>query len=278
MCFFILLGFACKTKNEQKIQADLKKNEDTIKAKKSITPDFSEPKYDSSYYSFINKLIKQDKFIFDTTFKPRQISILNKQSGISRVVCNCDSFLIQCIDSNRVDYFKSYLEIDNRLFDLQQYKFENSTFQRDNLENIDYGIWCSTIKKFKLASQNYYLIPAGFRMCNGSGCAQNFYFLYNQTFKKLSVFANFRWGGYFGDINQDNVLDYVDATYQGDWVAPDSVKIEAYTQLSNGHFTKMRDKQGNPYFIILTFEGIVSPMNTKNTRIAQSYWMDSLHN
>ena len=92
-------------------------------------------------------------------------------------------------------------------------------------------------------------------MCNGSFCGYGFEFLYHINARQLYAFEHFRSKGYFGDVNQDMVLDYMELNPKSPEIL-DTISLNFYTLNTERRvFEPLKDEKGDSKTIWLSAVG-----------------------
>jgi hypothetical protein len=134
------------------------------------------------------------------------------------------------------------------------------------------------VEKFSLGKQTFFLGTTMGLGTTGSFSSMNAGILIELNSGVLNTFFTYSrkpWG-YFGDINNDKIIDYLQINRVGfeKYQLPDTLKIEAFTLKSNLKFAPMTDNLGKKYFISFTYDGEYL-MN--NVRIIDQYWFKKIN-
>lgn len=132
----------------------------------------------------------------------------------------------------------------------------------ERLLEIPYDLNQGKIYDFK--GRRYAFIWANYHMCNGTGCMECFYFVYDYSRKKLHCFSVFGAPEYaaFGDIDHDERPDVLVASCSGH-VYDDSTKLitfEPYRMNEKGRYEKMKCEKDDCYIVGRFDNGIFAPM------------------
>ncbi|MCU0391206.1 MAG: hypothetical protein MUE81_08820 [Thermoflexibacter sp.] len=228
---------------------------------------------------------KKDKFIVDKRHKENPIAptsnalnLLDNPKNEFRVfqVCEFDSIKVLFHQTGEGNLFS----INEKWLDLGKIKIENG--EDDSEVGGGLNCMCEEIRKFNFASTDYLLITTGYEGCNGTFCMIIIYLLYDIQKQKLyafSAFPNPLGFGNFGDVNNDNQLDFIDLEYDSyDEPNPFHVyetdqveaKLTPLTQNSQGKFVPLKDEKNQPYYALVRFKG--GFFATNSAKIVEKHW------
>lgn len=142
---------------------------------------------------------------------------------------------------------------DTIVLDKMHFQFDNE--QNQPIGDFSYSFRCDHIRQIILNQDSFLTFTASFFMCNGSICGYGLEFLYHINTKQLYGFELFRGRGYFGDINQDMVLDYMELNPKSPDIL-DTVDLRFYTlNMKQRVFQPLKDEKGEIKVIWLVAVG-----------------------
>lgn len=156
----------------------------------------------------------------------------------------CDTSMIVRFVENYHEEPHSLLLIKKDTIVLDKMQFQIDDEQNNLVGEISYSFSCNDIKQIFLNQDSFLTFTADIFMCNGSGCGYSFEFLYHVNARQLYVFDHFRGSGYFGDINQDLALDYMELSPKSSDIL-DTVALRFYTlNVKKRVFEPLKDEKG----------------------------------
>ncbi len=131
---------------------------------------------------------------------------------------------------------------DTIVLDSMHFQFERE--QDQPVGDLSYSFNCDDVRQILLNQDSFLTFTAGLFMCNGSFCGYGFEFLYHINTKQLYAFIHFRSRGYFGDANQDMVMDYMELNPKSPEIL-DTVSLKFYTlSIIERTFEPLKDEKG----------------------------------
>lgn len=112
---------------------------------------------------------------------------------------------------------------------------------------------------FRFRGRRYAWMKASYRMCNGSGCLQAFYFLADFSRRTIHAFETFAAPQYdvlLGDMNGDGRLDFLipgHTNWQTD--STQDLSLYAYTLDDRGRVRPLRNRRGRRGEVRARFDG-----------------------
>lgn len=114
----------------------------------------------------------------------------------------------------------------------------------------------SSFRRFTFKEKEFYFFTGSRMDCGAtSGCLPIIYLLYDVKNKKLKEFCTFRVDEayFFGDVNGDNQIDYLELENDGGYGSPidrlNHYEIRLYSCNPSGKFVQQKDTKRNEYFI-----------------------------
>lgn len=124
----------------------------------------------------------------------------------------------------------------------------------DSLWEYIFALNGSSFLHFSFHGREYYFLDAGIADCGASSCAASFNLLYDVKNRKLNDFLFFRVDDhvFWGDINADDKLDFLEINNDGYGSAPTGVNsftMKIYSCDTDGKFRVLKDRKGKEYYI-----------------------------
>ncbi|MEO6670355.1 MAG: hypothetical protein ABIN36_12815 [Ferruginibacter sp.] len=215
----------------EKIKYPLEIDKDTI----SMLGTFLFKNLSTEDIVFLNKETLSQTGFIDTTMKIRIDTLKNKNVTIISIY-------------NFGEKMSQRIYINGSL--VRDYKYTDV----DALWEDIFAMNGASFRQFSFHGKEYYFLNAGIADCGASSCAAYYQLLYDVQNKKLNSFCFFRVDDhyFFGDINADNKLDFLQINNSGFGGGPDGLNsfgMNIYTCDPKGKFKILKDNKGKDYYI-----------------------------
>jgi hypothetical protein len=181
----------------------------------------------------------------------------------------------ECRAPYLIEVTSNILTINDKVIDLEKLISQNGNSKIGHYLYYNPDYW----ERFSLGNNHYlpgYFYHGG---CTGTFCLVSFAFLYEINTKNFYVFENWPYPGFFCDIDNDSLIEFLDFEIMEGHPYAKELKTTFKLTLfelnpHKQHFELVKDSQGNPYFIEISFDnGMFTPRNAK---ITKSHWFKPL--